>query len=36
MCQDIALEARKMHEQGMPIDQIQNSIKARYARFQQQ
>jgi hypothetical protein len=35
MCQDIALEARKMHDQGMPIAQIQNNIKAMYARFQQ-
>jgi len=34
MCQDIALEARKLHDQGMSITQIQNSIKTRYARFQ--
>jgi hypothetical protein len=24
-----------MHDQGMPIAQIQNNIKAMYARFQQ-
>ena len=33
MCQDIALDARKMHDQGMSIAQIQDTIKAKYARF---
>jgi hypothetical protein len=36
MCQDIALEARTMHEQGKSIQEIQDAIKAKYARFQQQ
>jgi len=31
MCQDIALEARKMHDQGMSIAQIQDHIKAKFA-----
>lgn len=30
MCQDIALDAKKMHDQGMPIAQIQDKIKAKY------
>ena len=34
ICQDIALDARKMHDQGMSIAQIQDSIKAKYARYQ--
>jgi Protein of unknown function with PCYCGC motif len=34
ICQDIALDARKMHDQGMPIAQIQDNIKAKYARYQ--
>ena len=34
ICQDIALDARKMHDQGMPIAQIQENIKAKYARYQ--
>jgi hypothetical protein len=35
MCQDIALEARRLHDQGMSIAQIQDNIKAKFARFQQ-
>lgn len=35
ICQDIALDARKMHDQGLPIAQIQENIKAKYARYQQ-
>jgi uncharacterized protein with PCYCGC motif len=31
LCQDIALDARKMHDQGMSIAQIQEQIKAKYA-----
>jgi Protein of unknown function with PCYCGC motif len=34
ICQDIALDARKMHDQGLSITQIQDSIKAKYARYQ--
>jgi Protein of unknown function with PCYCGC motif len=34
ICQDIALDAKKMHDQGMRIAQIQDNIKAKYARFQ--
>jgi hypothetical protein len=34
MCQDIALQAKQLHAQGMSMAQIQNSIKTRYARFQ--
>lgn len=34
LCQDIALEARKMHDSGMSITQIQDNIKAKYARYQ--
>ncbi|HEV8592056.1 MAG TPA: CYCXC family (seleno)protein [Pyrinomonadaceae bacterium] len=34
LCQDIALDARKMHDQGMPIAQIQESIKAKYSKYQ--
>jgi len=35
MCQDIALEARKLHDQGLSIAAIQDNIKAKFARFQQ-
>ena len=34
LCQDIALDARKMHDQGMSITQIQENIKAKYSRNQ--
>jgi len=34
ICQDIALDARKMHDHGLSITQIQDSIKAKYARYQ--
>ena len=34
ICQDIALDARKMHDEHMPIAQIQENIKAKYARYQ--
>jgi hypothetical protein len=34
ICQDIALDARKMHDQGMPISQIQDNIKAKYSKYQ--
>ena len=34
LCQDIALDARKMHDDGMPIAKIQENIKAKYAHYQ--
>jgi hypothetical protein len=34
LCQDIALDAKKMHDQGMSIAQIQDQIKAKYSRYQ--
>jgi len=34
ICQDIALDASKMHDAGMSIAQIQDNIKAKYARYQ--
>ena len=35
MCQNIALEARKLHDQGMAIAQIRENIKTRYSRLQE-
>jgi hypothetical protein len=35
LCQQIALDARKMHDQGMPIAQIQETIKSRYSHYQE-
>jgi Protein of unknown function with PCYCGC motif len=34
ICEDIALDARDMHDKGVPIAQIQENIRAKYARFQ--
>jgi len=34
LCQNIALDARKMHDEGMSIAQIQDNIKAKYSRYQ--
>ena len=34
ICQDIALDARKMHDNGMSIAQIQENIKAKYSKYQ--
>jgi hypothetical protein len=34
ICQDIALDARKMHDQGLSIAQIQSNINAKYSRYQ--
>ena len=34
ICQDIALDARKMHDQGMSIARIQDNIKTKYSRYQ--
>ena len=34
ICQDIALDARKLHDQGMKIAQIQENIRSKYARYQ--
>jgi hypothetical protein len=36
ICEDIALDARNMHDQGLSIAQIQEKIRATYGRFQQQ
>ena len=36
ICEDIALDARDMHAKGLPISQIQENIRAKYSRFQQQ
>jgi hypothetical protein len=33
MCQNIALDAKKMHDQGLSIAQIQDNIKTKYARY---
>jgi hypothetical protein len=35
ICEDIALDAREMHDRDVPIAQIQENIRAKYARFQQ-
>jgi hypothetical protein len=35
LCQDIALDARKMHDQGMSIAQIQENIKNKYSQYQE-
>ena len=35
ICEDIALDARQMHDQGLPIAQIQQNIKDKYSRLQQ-
>ena len=34
ICEDIALDARKMHDQGLSITQIQDNIKTKYGRYQ--
>jgi hypothetical protein len=34
ICQDIALDARRMHDQGLSIAQIQDNVKTKYSRFQ--
>ena len=34
ICEDIALDAKKMHDDGLPIAKIQDNIKAKYARYQ--
>ena len=36
ICQDIAFDAKKMHDQGLAIAQIQDNIKAKYSRYQPQ
>lgn len=35
LCQEIALDARKMHDQGMSIAKIQENIKTKYSRYQE-
>lgn len=34
ICQDIALDARKMHDEGMSIAKIQENIRAKYSKYQ--
>jgi Protein of unknown function with PCYCGC motif len=34
ICEDIALDARAMHDKGLPVDQIRENIRGKYARFQ--
>ena len=34
ICQDIALDARKMHDQGLAIAQIQKNIRTKYGQNQ--
>jgi hypothetical protein len=34
LCQDIALDAREMHDKGMSIAQIQDNIKTKYSHSQ--
>jgi hypothetical protein len=36
ICEDIALDAREMHDKGLPIAQIQQNIRDKYSRFQPQ
>jgi hypothetical protein len=35
MCQDIALDARKLHEAGLPTDQIREAIRVKYGNGEQ-
>ncbi|HYR86591.1 MAG TPA: CYCXC family (seleno)protein [Terriglobia bacterium] len=35
MCEDIALDARDMHKQGLSVDRIKEAIRARYGRSSQ-
>lgn len=35
MCEDIALDARDMHKQGLSIDRIKEAIRSRYGRSSQ-
>ncbi len=34
ICEDIALEARKMHDQGLPIERIKEVIKEKYSQYE--
>src|SRR6185295_8920827 len=34
ICEDIALDAKQMHDQGLPVAKIQDNIKAKYSRYQ--
>ena len=34
ICQDIALDARKLHDEGKSIAQIQENITAKYSKYQ--
>ncbi len=33
ICEDIALDARQMHDKGMPVSQIRENIVAKYSRY---
>lgn len=35
LCQQIALDARKMHDEGMSIAKIQENIKTKYSHYQE-
>ena len=34
ICEDIALEGRKMHDEGLPIDRIKEVIKDKYSQYE--
>ena len=34
ICEDIALEGRKMHDDGLPIEQIKQVIKEKYSHYE--
>jgi len=35
MCQDIALDARKLHDAGVPVAQIREAIRIKYEHGEQ-
>jgi hypothetical protein len=35
MCQDIALDARKLHDAGVPAEQIREAIRIKYEHGEQ-
>lgn len=34
ICEGIALDAKKMHDEGLPIDQIKENIRLKYAQYE--
>ena len=34
ICQEIAVDARKMHKEGVPIERIKENIAAKYAKYE--